>query len=55
MVMENVMINKELSFGMEKSLGLCFLYENYKVRLWYWEMIKMLCKVVFIFGLVFVG
>lgn len=55
MATENAMTNKEPSFGMEKSSGLRFLYENYKARSWYWEMIKMSRKVVLTSGLALVG
>ena len=41
--------------GEELISGLCFLFENYKIRSWYWELIEMSRKVVLTSGLILVG
>ena len=43
------------STGEELISGLCFLFENYKIRSWYWELIEMSRKVVLTSGLILVG
>ena len=43
------------SVGMEMNSGLRFLYENYKARSWYWELIEMTRKVILTSGLALVG
>lgn len=48
-------IDNDGGFGMEIIEGLRFFFENYKFEVWYWELVEMLCKVVFIFGVIFVG
>lgn len=35
--------------------GLRFLFENYKARLWYWELVEMSRKVILTSGLILVG
>ena len=39
----------------EMIKGLHFLYENYKARLWYWELVEMSRKVILTSGLILVG
>ncbi|XP_078377194.1 uncharacterized protein LOC144660448 [Oculina patagonica] len=41
--------------GMEMISGLRFLFENYKQRSWYWELIEMSRKVILTSGLILVG
>ena len=41
--------------GTELIKGLCFLFENYKPRLWYWELVEMSRKVILTCGLILVG
>ena len=41
--------------GTEKITGLRFLFENYKPRLWYWELVEMSRKVILTSGLILVG
>ena len=38
--------SKELCFNMEMMSGLRFLFENYKTRTWYWELVEMTRKVI---------
>ncbi|KAL9973878.1 hypothetical protein ACROYT_G020384 [Oculina patagonica] len=35
--------------------GLCFLFENYKPRSWYWELVELSRKVILTSGLILVG
>ena len=44
-----------LGSGMEMITGLRFLYENYKQRAWYWELLEMSRKVILTSGLILVG
>ena len=44
-----------LGFGMEMISGLRFLYENYKQRAWYWELVETSRKVILTSGLILVG
>ena len=37
------------------TVGLKFLYENYKARSWYWELVEMSRKVIITAGLILVG
>ena len=39
----------------EVTTGLRFLFENYKPRLWYWELVEMSRKVILTSGLILVG
>ncbi|XP_078383875.1 uncharacterized protein LOC144666341 [Oculina patagonica] len=39
----------------EVITGLRFLFENYKSRSWYWELVEMTRKVILTCGLIFVG
>ncbi|XP_078368402.1 uncharacterized protein LOC144652251 [Oculina patagonica] len=39
----------------EMISGLRFLFENYKTRSWYWELVEMTRKVILTCGLIFVG
>ena len=55
MATENTKTNKDPSVGMEMCSGLLFLYENYKGRSWYWELIEMSRKVILTSGLALVG
>ncbi|XP_078342711.1 uncharacterized protein LOC144628479 [Oculina patagonica] len=41
--------------SMEIITGLRFLYENYKPRSWYWELVEMSRKVILTSGLILVG
>ena len=51
--------NKEASQDpdsrMEMITGLRFLFENYKPRTWYWELVEMSRKVILTSGLILVG
>ena len=55
MATENTKTNKDPSVGMEMCSGLHFLFENYKARSWYWELIEMSRKVILTSGLALVG
>ena len=55
MATENTKTNKDPSVGMEMCSGLLLLYENYKARSWYWELIEMSRKVILTSGLALVG
>ena len=44
-----------LRSGMKMITGLRFLYENYKQRAWYWELVEMSRKVILTSGLILVG
>ena len=41
--------------GQEMISGLSFLFENYKIRSWYWELVEMSRKVILTSGLILVG
>ena len=41
--------------GMEMMTGLRFLFENYKPRSWYWELVEMSRKVILTSALILVG
>ena len=41
--------------GNEMISGLSFLFENYKIRSWYWELVEMSRKVILTSGLILVG
>ena len=41
--------------GKEMISGLCFLFENYKSRSWYWELVEISRKVILTSGLILVG
>ena len=43
------------SSNKEMISGLRFLFENYKPRSWYWELVEMTRKVILTCGLIFVG
>lgn len=47
--------SRESGSGMEMISGLRFLFENYKSRTWYWELVEMCRKVVLTSGLILVG
>lgn len=47
--------NLKLSVNKEFVIGLSFIYENYIVRRWYWELIEMVCKFFFMLGLILIG
>ena len=47
--------SEDLEYGMEAITALGFLFENYKVRSWYWEGVEMSRKVVLTSGLILVG
>lgn len=55
MATENTQTNQDPGIGMEMISGLRFLYENYKTRSWYWEVIEMSRKVILTSGLTLVG
>lgn len=55
MATENTKTNQDPGIGMEMISGLRFLYENYKTRSWYWEVIEMSRKVILTSGLTLVG
>ena len=40
---------------MEMIAGLRFLFENYKGRSWYWELVEMCRKIILTSGLILVG
>ena len=41
--------------GTEALVGLRFLYENYNSRVWYWELVETVRKVILTSGLILVG
>ncbi|XP_078384147.1 uncharacterized protein LOC144666621 [Oculina patagonica] len=45
---------KDLRSNKEMISGLRFLFENYKTRSWYWELVEMTRKVILTCGLIFV-
>ncbi|KAL9976947.1 hypothetical protein ACROYT_G014294 [Oculina patagonica] len=47
--------SQDPSSNREIISGLRFLYENYKTRSWYWELVEMTRKVILTCGLIFVG
>lgn len=48
-------ISQEPGSNFEMITGLRFLFENYKARSWYWELVEMSRKVILTSGLVLVG
>ena len=52
---ENADTSKDQESGMEMINGLRFLYDNYKPRSWYWELVEMSQKVILTSGLMLVG
>lgn len=51
---KNRVVNFDLKWY-EIVEGMCFIYENYDKWCWYWEIVEMVCKLIFIFGLVLFG
>ena len=47
--------SKEPESSKELVTGLRFLFENYKARSWYWELVEMSRKVILTSGLILVG
>ncbi|XP_078377515.1 uncharacterized protein LOC144660686 [Oculina patagonica] len=47
--------SQDTSCGKEMIEGLRFLFENYKARSWYWELVEMSRKVILTSGLILVG
>ena len=47
--------SQEIAFSKEMVSGLRFLFENYKTRSWYWELVEMTRKVILTSGLILVG
>ena len=47
--------SREPGCNMEVISGLRFLFENYKTRSWYWELVEMSRKVILTSGLILVG
>ena len=41
--------------GSEVTMGLIFLFENYKGTSWYWEFVEMSRKVIITSGLILIG
>ena len=52
---EDARASQDIALGKEMISGLRFLFENYKSRSWYWELIEMTRKVVLTSGLTLVG
>ncbi|XP_078377181.1 uncharacterized protein LOC144660438 [Oculina patagonica] len=48
-------IDADAGSGMEIMSGLRFLFENYKHRAWYWELVETSRKVILTSGLILVG
>ncbi|XP_078377113.1 uncharacterized protein LOC144660377 [Oculina patagonica] len=48
-------ISQDMAWGKEMINGLRFLFENYKARSWYWELVEMTRKVILTSGLTLVG
>ncbi|XP_078345370.1 cysteine repeat modular protein A-like [Oculina patagonica] len=48
-------ISKDANCNVEVISGLRFLFENYKTRSWYWELVEMSRKVILTSGLILVG
>ena len=46
--------SNESGFNKEMMSGLRFLFENYKTRTWYWELVEMTRKVILTCGLIFI-
>ena len=44
--LELVSTNRDTTCSTEIITGLCFLFENYKTRSWYWEMVEMSRKII---------
>ena len=55
LVSEEAETSEHSSSNTEMISGLRFLFENYKTRLWFWEMIETSCKVIITSGLILVG
>lgn len=51
----NTKVSQNSDHTMEVTTGLRFLFENYKPRLWYWELVEMSRKVILTSGLILVG
>ncbi|KAL9953038.1 hypothetical protein ACROYT_G040389 [Oculina patagonica] len=47
--------DSEIGRSTEMITGLRFLFENYKARSWYWELVEMSRKVIITSGLILVG
>ena len=54
-VTEDVETFQDAGSSMEIITGLRFLFENYKLRSWYWELVEMSRKVILTSGLILVG
>ncbi|XP_078343264.1 cysteine repeat modular protein A-like [Oculina patagonica] len=52
---EDAEISEDPDPNMEIIAGLRFLFENYKPRSWYWELVEMSRKVILTSGLILVG
>ena len=52
---EDADTSQDLSSNREMISGLRFLFENYKTRSWYWELVETTRKVILTSGLTFVG
>ena len=52
---EDVKSSRDANSGAEMITGLRFLFENYKPRTWYWELVEMSRKVILTSGLILVG
>ncbi|XP_078344108.1 uncharacterized protein LOC144629772 [Oculina patagonica] len=51
----NTKASQNLDSNMEMVTGLKFLFENYKPRTWFWELVEMSRKVILTSGLILVG
>ncbi|XP_078378321.1 uncharacterized protein LOC144661434 [Oculina patagonica] len=47
--------HREPGYSKEVITGLRFLFENYKLRSWYWELVELSRKVILTSGLILVG
>ena len=52
---EDVRMSEDIASSKEMVSGLRFLFENYKARSWYWELVEMTRKVILTSGLILVG
>ena len=52
---EKAETSQDLGSSMELMQGLRFLFENYKARSWYWELVELCRKVILTSGLILVG
>ena len=51
----NTKVSQNSDYTTEVTTGLRFLFENYKPRLWFWELVEMSRKVILTSGLILVG